>query len=195
MKLVGAQFHIHDGATMQEVAVANQKGFKLKEDIRVSVNGQEQLGIFARQVIDFGATYDIVDLQATPNLSLGSLRRKGWKSAFLRDEWYVVNPQDQIVGLVYEDSPILGMIRRYVDFVSLFLPQNYDMEMFPSPVADPKAATSGMGHKVADYKQNFNPFTYHLNVLFLAPESEVDRRIILASAILLAAIEGRQRGG
>ena len=50
------------------------------------------------------------------------------------------------------------------------------------------------GKKVVDFKQNFNPLTYHLNVDFLVPAAEFDRRLGLAAAVLLAAIEGKQGG-
>jgi hypothetical protein len=42
-------------------------------------------------------------------------------------------------------------------------------------------------------KQNFNPFSYELNVDFsMDINHRLDRRIGLAAGILLAAVEGRQ---
>jgi hypothetical protein len=184
LKLIGATFHIFDGSTLVEVATANQKGLKLKEDIRVVVGGKEVLGIFARQIIDFSASYDIVDLSVAPNVRIGVLRRRGMKSAFVRDEWEVMDPYENLIGYFYEDSGFLGVLRRFVDFVSLFVPQNYDLTIGPAPE---------QGRKVGDFRQNRNPFTYHLNIYSLASPQEFDRRIILAAGILAAAIEGRQR--
>lgn len=177
LKLVGAQFHVSDPATGQEVALAIQKGFKLKEDIRVSIGGVETIGIFARQIIDFSAAYDVVDLTSTPNTRIGVLKRKGLKSSFVRDEWLVFDAWEKQIGDLWEDSVALGLVRR---FLTALVPQNYDLIVG--------------GQRAADFKQNFNPFSYHLNVYFMAPHEQLDRRLVLASAILLAAIEGRQKG-
>src|SRR5688500_7427304 len=82
MKLVGGAYYVDDPSG-QVVLYANQKGFKLKEDIRLYTGEdmtQELVTIKARSVIDFGATYDVVD--APTGQKLGALRRKGLKSAF-----------------------------------------------------------------------------------------------------------------
>lgn len=178
MKLVGSNFRIFDPSG-QMVAFVHQKGFKLKEDIRVyadEAKTTEVMVIQARQIMDFSAAYDIWD--STTQTKVGAMRRKGWKS-IIRDEWEVLDPQDQVIGTLIEDSMILALVRR---FLSALVPQNYDMIMFD-------------GRKVVDLKQNFNPFLYHLNIDFsMDPQATLDRRMGLAGAILLAAIEGRQRG-
>jgi uncharacterized protein YxjI len=178
LKLVGNNFRIYDPAG-QLVAFVNQKGFRLKEDIRVySDEGatQEVMVIQARQIMDFSAAYDIWD--STTQTKIGAMRRKGWNS-IIRDEWEVLDPMDQVIGTLIEDSIALALVRR---FLSALVPQNYDMIMFD-------------GRKVVDLKQNFNPFSYHLNIDFtMDPQATLDRRMGLAGAILLAAIEGKQRG-
>jgi hypothetical protein len=46
---------------------------------------------------------------------------------------------------------------------------------------------------VADFKQRFNLFSYQLDVDFsMDTTRQLDRRLGVAAAILLAAIEGRQ---
>jgi uncharacterized protein YxjI len=177
LKLVGASFNLYDPSGTQ-VLQANQKGFKLKEDIRILGGAglkEELVGIFARQVIDFSAAYDVVDL--TTNTKIGAFRRKGFQS-IVRDEWLVLDPWDREIGKVIEDSLALALVRR---FLTALVPQNYDLLI-------------GSGRAV-DLKQNFNPFSYHLNVVFDVPATQFDRRIGLAAAVLLAAIEGRQKGG
>ncbi len=177
LKLIGSSFNIYDPSGTQ-VLQANQKGFKLKEDIRI-LGGpnlqQELVGIFARQVIDFSAAYDVVDL--TNNTKIGALKRKGLKS-MLRDEWVVMDPWDREFGSLHEDSMALALVRR---FLTNIVPQNYDLTV--------------NGGRVVDFKQNFNPFSYHLNIAFETPASNFDRRLGLAAAVLLAAIEGRQQAG
>lgn len=176
MKLVGSQFHIHEPGNGQEVMLANKKGFKLKEDIRISRSGVDEIGIFARQIMDFKASYDVFDLTTPTQTRIGVLKRKGWAS-LLRDEWIVCDANETEIGSVIEDSMLMAVIRR---FLTNLVPQNYDLIVG--------------GKKVVDFKQNFNPLTYHLNVDFLVPPTEFDRRLGLAAAVLLAAIEGKQSG-
>jgi uncharacterized protein YxjI len=156
---------------------SEQRMFKLREDIRVySDEGktQEVLSIKARQVLDFSAAYDVVD--TAMNQKVGVLRRKGLRS-ILRDEWEVLDASDNVKGLLFEDSVGLALLRRLV--LGKWLPQNYDI-------------TFG-GTRVADLRQNFNPFRYELNLDFsMDTAHQLDRRLGIAAGILLAAVEGRQ---
>lgn len=176
LKLIGAGFFIYEpsGALCFYV---HQKGFKLKEDIRVYADDkqtQELLTIRARQIMDFSAAYDVVD--AISGQKVGMLKRKGWKS-IARDEWEVCDANDQPYGVLVEDSMLLALIRR---FLSNLVPQNYDLLIG--------------GQRVLDVRQNFNPFSYHLNIVFeQGVQYPLDPRMGIASAVLLAAIEGRQK--
>jgi hypothetical protein len=156
---------------------SEQKMFKLREDIRVFADenkSQEVLQIKARQIIDFSAAYDVVD--SAYNQKVGALRRKGMKS-ILRDEWEVLDANDQVIGFLFEDSMGRAMLRRLL--LGSLLPQDYDLTV--------------REQRVADFKQRFNPFRYELDVDFsLDPAKALDRRVGLAAGILLAAIEGRQ---
>ena len=159
------------------VMFSQQKMFKLREDIRVysdESKTQEVLVIKARSIIDFSAAYDVID--ATINQHVGTLRRQGVKSMF-RDEWEILNPAGQVVGLLFEDSMGLAMLRRL--FLGTLLPQNYDIKIGQTVVAD--------------LKQRFNLFRYELDLDFsMDTANTLDRRLGIAAAILLAAIEGRQ---
>lgn len=159
------------------VMFSEQKMFRLREDIRVyadETKTQEVLSIQARQIIDFSAAYDVVD--TAMNQKVGVLRRKGW-SSLLRDEWQILDANDNQIGVLFEDSMGMAMLRRFL--LGSWLPQNYDI-------------TLG-GTRVADLKQNFNLFRYELNIDFgMDIAHQLDRRIGIAAGILLAAIEGRQ---
>jgi len=159
------------------VLFCEQKMFKLREDIRVFANEQktqEVLAIKARQVIDFSAAYDVVD--SATGEKAGTLRRKGLKS-ILRDEWEVLDANGQVLGLLFEDSMSLAMLRRLL--LGALLPQNYDLTI--------------NNERVADLKQRFNPFRYEMDIDFsMDGANRLDRRLGLAAAILLAIIEGRQ---
>jgi hypothetical protein len=161
------------------VMFSQQKMFKLREDIRVFSDenkSQEVLSIKARQIIDFSAAYDVVD--SVMNQKVGTLRRKGW-SSMLRDEWQVLDANDNQLGVLFEDSMGLALLRRFL--LGSWLPQNYDI---------------AFGEKrVADLKQNFNLFRYELNIDFsMDTAKQLDPRLGIAAGILLAAVEGRQSG-
>ena len=159
------------------VMFSEQKMFRLREDIRVysdESKTQEVLSIKARQIIDFSAAYDVVD--TATNQKVGALRRKGW-SSIVRDEWDVLNANDQVVGKLFEDSIGLALLRRLL--LGTLLPQNYDLTFGET--------------RVADLRQNFNPFRYELNLDFSMDMVRLlDRRIGIAAGILLATIEGKQ---
>lgn len=158
------------------IMFSEQKMFRLREDIRVYADEakmQEVLAIKARQIIDFSAAFDVVD--SATGQKVGALRRKGLAS-MLRDEWQVLDVNDNLRGTLIEDSMGLALLRR---FLTGLVPQNYDLFFGES--------------RVADYKQNFNPFSYQLNIDFsMDTAGQLDRRLGVAAGILLAAIEGRQ---
>ncbi len=173
--LAGAQFHIFDSAG-NLVFFSKMKAFKLREDIRLyrdeSMN-DELLLIQARQIIDFSAAYDVFDSKSREKI--GVFKRKGMKS-ILRDEWVIMDGQDREIGVIREDSMVKALLRR---FLTNLIPQTYHAEMQETVVCV--------------YKQNFNPFVLKLNIDFSADtRSLFDRRLGLAGAVLLGAIEGRQ---
>ena len=159
------------------VMFSEQKMFKLREDIRVYSDEnktEEVLSIKARQIIDFSAAYDVVD--TAMNQKVGTLRRKGW-SSILRDEWQILDANDNQIGVLFEDSMGLAMLRRFL--LGSLLPQNYDIAIGEQ--------------RVADLKQNFNLFRYELNIdLSMNIGKLLDPRMGIAAGILLAAAEGRQ---
>jgi len=174
-KLVGSNFWVHDqGGNV--VMFVHQKGFKLKEDLRVYDDEKkttELLRIHARKIMDFSAAYDVID--ARTEQRVGVLRRKGWRS-IARDEWQVCDANEIEVATLIEDQLLLALVRR---FLTNLIPQNYDLLVG--------------GQRAVDYKQNFNPLTYHLKIDFTPGfVSPVDPRTALAAAFLVAAIEGRQ---
>lgn len=173
------KFRIYD--PMQNLVLfSEQKMFRLREDIRVYADeskSQEVLMIKARQIIDFAAAYDVVE--TATGQKAGVLRRRGWRS-LLRDEWELLDAGDQPIGKLFEDDTGRALLRRFL--LGTFLPQSYDITLGSD--------------RVADFKQRFNLFAYHLDLDFsLDTGRKLDRRLGLAAAILLAAIEGKQSSG
>ncbi len=155
------------------------KAFKLKEDIRVLGPDKqtELISLRARQVLDFGATYDVTD--CTTSEKLGSLRRKAMKS-LIKDEWLILDANDQEIGMITEDSGGLAILRRLIGgLASLFAPQEHN---------------GFIGQQqVLNFRQTRNPFITKTFLNYsMDAEGAFDRRMGLAAAILFCAIEGKQ---
>jgi hypothetical protein len=150
------------------------KLFKFKEDIRVYSDRSKQheiMTIKARQIIDFSAAYDVVDTQQ--NVKVGALRRKGWKSLF-RDSWEILDIEDNVIGYATETGNAL--LRRFINII----PQRFSIELGPEVVGR--------------IRRSWNPFVFKADVDFtMDPERKLDRRLAMATALLLMAIEGRQQ--
>jgi hypothetical protein len=175
-KVFGAAFHIYD-PNGRVAFYSKQKAFKLKEDIRLYTGEDmrtEVLYIQARQVIDFSAAYVVID--SSTNSKVGALKRKGMKS-LVKDEWIVMDAEDRGIGFIKEDSMILALIRRFV--LTNLIPQKYYGEL--------------QGEQVCLFKQSFNPFVMKINLDYSMDRKRLlDRRLGIAGAVLLCAIEGKQ---
>lgn len=176
LKLFGAAFHIYAGED-HLIMYASLKAFTLKEDIRLYTDEsmtEEILTIKARNIIDFSATYDVYDVE-TGN-KLGSLRRKGLKS-MLKDEWLFLDADDKEIGVIKEDNLALALVRRLI--LSL-IPQTYEGKVNGVPACT--------------FKQNVNPFVTKVSIEYKKEaEGLLDKRLGIAAAVLLCAIEGKQK--
>ena len=182
LKLFGGAFHIYDPEG-NVAFYSQQKAFRFKEDIRLFTGEDMQievLSIQARQIIDFSAAYNVIDPLA--NEKVGALRRKGLKSMF-KDEWIILDANDQKIGLIREDSARMAFLRRAVELATLLspqIPQKYRGEI--------------NGRTTCHFQQNFNPFVMKVTLDF-SPDTDglLDRRLGIAAAVLLCAIEGKQK--
>ncbi len=179
-KIFGASFHIYD-MNGNLAFFSKQKAFKLKEDIRVfgdQAMTSELLCIKARGVIDLGMTYDVID--STTQQVIGSLRRKGLKS-IIRDSWVINDVNDQEFGTIQEESGALAILRRFLGgpIVQMLAPQKYNGYVGDVPVLE--------------FTQNRNPFIQKIQLDY-GPDVNglLDRRLGIAAAALLCAVEGRQ---
>lgn len=178
LRLLGAGFTIYDNAG-GIAGYCDQKGFRLREDIRIYADETKRAELFrlrTRAIIDFGATYEVVIADEV----IGSLRRKGLKSSFVRDEWLIFDGAGREAAMIQEKNATLAMARRLSDAFSM-VPQTFQV------------FRSGDGALLATFRQHFNPFIYRLGVLIEdEPDDTVDDLVLLAAACLIAAIEGRQ---
>jgi len=154
-----------------------RKLFKLKDDIRLYADESmtaELLKIQARSILDFSVAFDVID--STSGQKVGALKRRGWKS-MLKDEWILMDSNDIEIGRIREDSAMLATLRR---FVTNLIPQKYVITLD--------------AHQVGTVKQNFNLFAPKLYVDFTTDMlNRLDSRLGVAAAMLLVAVEGRQR--
>lgn len=175
VRVVGRTFHVKNSSG-QAVLSIDMKPFKLREDIRcyAAEDGcTEVFTIKARQILDIGATYDVFDADKR---MLGSLRRAAWRS-FVRDEWLVMNPAGADLLRIQEDTWVRALLRRFLG--GLFFPASY--------------VGVAQGRPVCQFRQAWNPLVMNLAADFSGDISRiVDRRLGLAAAALLCAIEGKQ---
>ena len=175
LKLFGGAFHAYDeNGTL--LFYSRQKAFKLKEDFRVYSDEREMdelLAIKTPRILDISATYNVHD--ATTNEPVGSIKRKGIKS-ILKDEWVFLSNDGAEIGKLTESSMWGALLSRVINIV----PQTFWI-------------TSTDGQQVAEIKQHFNPFILKYSMTILDTQDSIDRRLLISSGILLAAIEGRQQ--
>lgn len=176
-KVFGAGFHVY-GEQGELVAYCKQKAFRLREDFRLFADEertQEFLHIATRQIIDFSAAYDV---KLPSGESIGSLKRKGFKSMF-RDSWIVMDQNGNEIATIKEDSAGLAFLRRFIDFASIISPQKF------------KVMTNS-GEHIATFRQHFNPFIFRMGIAIHEERDDLDDLVLLAGGVLIAAIEGRQ---
>jgi len=179
LKIFGAAFHVYDehGSV---IGYCKQKAFKLREDIKL-YTGEDMsdmlLSLNTQSIIDFGATYTVTLPDGT---AMGSLRRKGLKSSFVRDEWLLFDMDNNEIARVRETGTIAPIARRYIEYIAILFPQRYEVVR----TRDQK--------NIAHLRQHFNPFVFRLGVSILDEDDEIDDLLILGASCLIAAIEGRQ---
>ena len=183
LKLIGEEFHIYSDDSMQQlIGYSKQKGLKLKEDIRVYSDEQkstELICIKARSIIDFGAGYDITDSQTGE--AICSFKREGLKSIF-KDSWKVMDSSGNQIGTISEDNGLLALVRRFVPFADIFVPQEFILSA---------------GENTVTFTQSGGVWGTIVNKLYVKniQSSGLDPRLVLAATMLLIAIEGKQGAG
>lgn len=181
-RIFGGAYYVYD-PNDQLILYSNMKSLRIKEDIRLYEGPEmknELINIKTESVFDIAGVYVIRD--SATNEHIGSLKRHGMKS-MARDEWSILSADGKTLGTIKEDSMVKALLRRFIDLASLLMPQAYTVTMGNSENATP----------VGTMKQNFNPFIYKLRVDLTSDTSmQLDPRLAVCAAVLLAAIEGKQ---
>ncbi|MFB9237019.1 hypothetical protein ACFFWC_15890 [Plantactinospora siamensis] len=175
VRMMVNQYEVHavapDGSEGGMLAFAQQKRLALKEQVTLYTDDTKQqpvLGFRARQVMDLGATYDVLDAAGNP---IG-LFRKDFKASLLRSTWQVEQP-GLGVAVGQERSLPVALLRRFVDSLS-WLPYHFDFTL-NGQVAFSVIKKWGLRDR------------YVVDI----PHPGLDRRLVIAMAIGLDALQSR----
>lgn len=168
------QYEVHgaqpDGSEGELYAFAQQKRMAFREEVTLYTDDTKRepvLGFKARQVIDLGATYDVVDAGGTP---IGSFR-KDFAKSLLRSTWHVDQPGlGTATGT--ERNMAIAIIRRLVE--AAWLPYHFDF------LIDGRPAFS------VEKKWGLRD-RYIVNI----QDPRLDRRLVTAMSIGLDALQER----
>ena len=122
VKLVGKTFYIYNSKD-EKVLWVDMKPFKLREDIRFYLPGSGQtevLRIKAREILDVGATYDVMEVDGQK--PVGAVQRR-WLQSTLRDKWVVMDRNGQELLTIQEDTWFRALLRRFIG--GLLFPATY----------------------------------------------------------------------
>jgi len=164
----------------QRVAFVRQKRMALREDLRAFADESETQEVFrikARSVVDIGGRYDVTDPAGEP---LGALV-KVFGASLLRSTWRVLGPADQELFVATERSTVVAIGRRIAEL----LPYG---EVLPIPYHFVfRAGERELGGltRVLSVRDQ-----YELDLSGDA-QREVDRRLAVALAIALDALQAR----
>ncbi|HEV6954074.1 MAG TPA: hypothetical protein VKY86_12595 [Promicromonospora sp.] len=168
------QYEVHgalpDGSEGELYAFAQQKRMAFREQVTLYSDDSRRepvLGFKARQIMDLGATYDVVDAAGTP---IGSFR-KDFARSLLRSTWHLEQPGHAVLTGA-ERSTAVALLRRFTDLD--WLPYHFDF------VVDGRVAFS------VEKKWGLRD-RYVVDI----HDAALDRRLVTAMAIALDALQDR----
>lgn len=171
------QYYVEDQQGNQ-IGYSKQAMFKLKEDIRVFASEQMVQELFRIQQTNWSdawGQFAIVD--SASGVPVGHVRRKALAS-MVRSEWEMYNATGQLVGGIYEKTG-RALARRFVPMGAL-IPSKLEVTL--------------QGQTVATIDQQFKVIGDLWDIHAQAFPPTADRRVLLASAILMGMIERGHQG-
>lgn len=160
------------------LALAQQKRVAFKEEVRFFADESKRTVIFsfkARQRLDFGATYDVLDASGNP---IGSFR-KNFGASLLRSTWQLEAPGIQAVGS--ERSQGVAIARRLWEFVP-FLDAIPAPFLFHFDFRDPAGQVVLSSERKPSLRDRYD---------VTIPGARVDWRLAAAMAVALDALQSR----
>ena len=169
----------------QPILFVKQKRMKIREDIRfrLSPDGDEHLfRIKSKTVFEFAGKHDVLDDHDAVVGTLG----KSFGKSLLRSHWVVTDPSGNDLFEAHESSLAIALIRRFIGFVPVagnylgvlqWLPFNFVLVRGETPVGTYRRVLGKLRDRY---------------LLELTPTAgEIDRRLLVAFAIALDALQDR----
>src|SRR5688572_12144277 len=190
--MVGNLYEVHVAEPGDEegemVAFVQQKTFALKEDLRFYADQAKATELFrvkARQRFDPAARYFVTDAEGT---EIGELA-KAFKRSLARSTWRVYGPGgEQEVMWATERSLVRSVLRRVLSlggFIPIvgdilgLIPIRYHFDFF--------SGDRGVG----SFERRFGLRDRYVLDLSEDPERRIDRRVAIALAIAMDALQAR----
>jgi uncharacterized protein YxjI len=158
-----------------------QKKLTIKEDIRFRLAPDADSHLFmikSKTIFEFRGRHEVLDEHG----QVIGLLEKAFGKSLIRSHWYVRDPAGTELFEAYEASWVIALVRRLADVISdwlaalTWLPFNFLL------VRD--------GRQVGTYRRVLGKLRDRY-VLELEPEFEGDRRLVLAFAVALDALQDR----
>ena len=174
-----------DGTPGQPVCFVEQKRFTFKEDIRFFTDDTKQVEVMrlkARQRFDPAARYDITDAAGG---KIGEIQ-KAFGASLLRSTYKLYDANGQETAVATEKSLAVALFRRLVQFIPYvdnfadWLPIPYHFVFLRGDRV--LATNTRRAWKIRD--------TYTID-LSGDPEHTLDRRLVLATAVGMDALQAR----
>jgi hypothetical protein len=170
-----------DGASAGEpLAFVRQKKLAIKEDIRFFADESEQQELFrlkARAVMELRGRYDVT----TPEGERIGVLEKVFGRSLFRSTWRVLDADEQVLGQAEEKSLPVAVLRRLIDFVPYgdFVPIVFQFTI------------SMDGREVGDLRRPLGVRDRYILKLTGDHERRIDRRVAVALAVALDALQSR----
>ena len=172
-----------DGETgTQVVAWAEQKRMRLKEDFRFYTDESrtsEAFRIKARTMLELRGRYMVTDAN---DKAIGALHKQ-FTQSLVRSTWVIQGPDGADVAMAREKSMSMAVLRRVIDFVPYLdlIPLPYHFEFF----------LAGSDQPIAEFRRKIS-FKDRYRLVFSGdPERRLDRRLAIALAVGLDALQSR----
>jgi uncharacterized protein YxjI len=164
----------------QTLAIVRQKKLAIKEDIRFfadETEAEELFRIKARAVFEVRGRFDIT----TPEGERIGLLEKVFGISLLRSTWRIYDANEQQVALVQEKSMPIAILRRAIDLVPYgeLIPIVFQFTILMD------------GREVGELRRPIGLRDRYILKLSGDPDRRIDRRVAVALAIALDALQSR----
>jgi uncharacterized protein YxjI len=164
----------------QPLAFVRQKKLAIKEDIRFfadETEGEELFRIKARAVFEVRGRFDVT----TPEGERIGLLEKVFGISLLRSTWRIYDANEQQVALAQEKSMPIAILRRAIDLVPYgeLIPILFQFTILMD------------GREVGELRRPIGLRDRYILKLAGDPDRRIDRRVAVALAIALDALQSR----